>query len=765
MAGKIHINDQTVMKWLKSDGVIAQQVALSLKANNGFNVSSWKHQELVLNFLHGNTVCTPRMPTFTCKKLLEALPGLLGGVPLCPSEEMQVLGELRPCFGNSNQETYAFDSMMQEARSKDAVEHVHQVLEEHLDAPAAQGPAISMSSSVPVSGLAFPSLFPLGTGHYENPRPHSMEWYQWGRALENFYDGRFATHGTFPYFVLNTMHRQQAFEDASLFMHKGPHGRNTTVGDLEELSKGAKVKTFKKLSAFASHTQNSDGYWKRQKNDLLAAIDQLGDPTFFMTNSHADTQCPYLANYIKVHAGIDSGSPRDPTSPWLSDQQRYVVRVNNVVEHPHLVADFFHFKTELMLEYVGSCMGAVAHWGRYEFQMRGSSHLHYFLWCKGAPRMDFLDEWVIDAVQSLGYENQELDEALMQEVVDEVNALSVSRCTAQGGGGEEHKALSYYTQLCTRWNNAWDDVAGIPDSAGHVGHPSATHHVTVPPSVIASRLCDARSGDGVPVVVNDRASVLNSVNRHSSHNANYCLRKAKDNIVYCRFHFPLEIVEPNVPHFRAKAAAGGIQWELYLPINDTVMNMVNAEQSASQRSNVDCKPLVGHFSAVQYACKYATKLESANETFEASLARAFSGYSKHCCAPEGDVEGGTDVKSRPASAAYASFLIQQDGARNWSGQEVAHVLKGIPSTVSSHMFRSFSTSNWHKVRKSTSDEHGVLNPDAPALEHNKWSKYLGRMGVMWSMLSDVDTTQTTLFGGGTTDHHRWDALGMWALPG
>ena len=95
-----------------------------------------------------------------CKKLLEALPGLLGGVSLCPSEEMQVLGELRPCFGNSNQETYAFDSMMQEARSKDAVEHVHQVLEEHLDAPAAQGPAISMSSSkVLVVLLYYLSLF------------------------------------------------------------------------------------------------------------------------------------------------------------------------------------------------------------------------------------------------------------------------------------------------------------------------------------------------------------------------------------------------------------------------------------------------------------------------------------------------------------------------------------------------------------------------------------------------------------------------------
>ena len=48
-------------------------------------------------------------------------------------------------------------------------------------------------------------------------------------------------------------------------------------------------------------------------------MDALGDPTFFMTNSHADTYCPYLAKYIKVHAQIEDGAVNDPENPALND--------------------------------------------------------------------------------------------------------------------------------------------------------------------------------------------------------------------------------------------------------------------------------------------------------------------------------------------------------------------------------------------------------------------------------------------------------------
>ena len=52
------------------------------------------------------------------------------------------------------------------------------------------------------------------------------------------------------------------------------------------------------------------------------------------------------------------------------------------------------------------------------------------------------------------------------------------------------------------------------------------------------------------------------------------------------------------------------------------MNTTNAEQAASQRANVDFKPLIDHFSALEYATKYATKQEKGSKPFDKMIALA-----------------------------------------------------------------------------------------------------------------------------------------------
>jgi hypothetical protein len=207
-------------------------------------------------------------------------------------------------------------------------------------------------------------------------------------------------------------------------------------------------------------------------------------------------------------------------------------------------------------------------------------------------------------------------------------------------------------------------------------------------------------------------------------------------------------MDPNKMHFRAKALSSGVQWELYFPINDPWMNICNPEQSASQRANTDCKPLVGHYSAIQYVCKYATKLETASHTFDTSMARAFTGYKK-----PGDPNVDEDAP-KSASSVYASFLIQQDGSRNWSSQEVAHVLMGIPSTISSHRFRCFSTSGWSKVKKYSSSIDEEEFDGGSALEKNAWEKYLNRASTLANMVDGEDTTVRTLGGELPMDQQR-----------
>ena len=46
-------------------------------------------------------------------------------------------------------------------------------------------------------------------------------------------------------------------------------------------------------------------------------------------------------------------------------------------------------------------MGADAWWSRYEWQSRGSTHAHYFLWFRDAPDVSFLEDWTQQAMAKL----------------------------------------------------------------------------------------------------------------------------------------------------------------------------------------------------------------------------------------------------------------------------------------------------------------------------------------------------------------------------
>ena len=75
-------------------------------------------------------------------------------------------------------------------------------------------------------------------------------------------------------------------------------------------------------------------------------MDSLGDPTFFMTNSHADTYCPYLAKYIKVHAQIADGAVDDPECSHLSKNGLYGVKLRNIIKYPlHSLVVKFAFRS------------------------------------------------------------------------------------------------------------------------------------------------------------------------------------------------------------------------------------------------------------------------------------------------------------------------------------------------------------------------------------------------------------------------------------
>ena len=58
--------------------------------------------------------------------------------------------------------------------------------------------------------LAFPHLFPLVRGDYDEVRRYPLTRRQYAAHLHSFKDGRFAMDARFPYFVLNWLQRTTA---------------------------------------------------------------------------------------------------------------------------------------------------------------------------------------------------------------------------------------------------------------------------------------------------------------------------------------------------------------------------------------------------------------------------------------------------------------------------------------------------------------------------------------------------------------------------
>ena len=98
-------------------------------------------------------------------------------------------------------------------------------------------------------------------------------------------------------------------------------------------------------------------------------VDTLGLPTVFFTHSAADLQWPELARLI---------CPDDPDNSSS--------RSKAVMENP-MFADwfFYHCIVKFMEVFYKGILKATDYWMRFEYQHRGSPHVHGVAWLEDAP--------------------------------------------------------------------------------------------------------------------------------------------------------------------------------------------------------------------------------------------------------------------------------------------------------------------------------------------------------------------------------------------
>ena len=125
---------------------------------------------------------------------------------------------------------------------------------------------------------------------------------------------------------------------------------------------------------FASALRGTCQYWMKQRSRLISMVNTLGLPTVFLTHSAADIHWPELAELI---------CPNNP--------QDRAARTRAVIENPAIADWFFYHRIKLYLHhFYVDILHVVDYWVRFEWQHRGSPHIHGLAWLPNAPDVEKL---------------------------------------------------------------------------------------------------------------------------------------------------------------------------------------------------------------------------------------------------------------------------------------------------------------------------------------------------------------------------------------
>ena len=182
-------------------------------------------------------------------------------------------------------------------------------------------------------------------------------------------DWRFSMHPRFRYLAFNTVMRWRALQAGRVYVNQHPDDARLSIDELQVMV-GHQGEAFSnRVLHYASSLRGTRQYWFKQRSRLITMVDTLGIPTIFFTHSAADHQWPELARLL---------APDDPNSSSS--------RTKAVIENPAVSNWFFSHRIQKYTEtyYIG-IMSVADYWFRFEWQHRGSPHVHGVAWVEGAP--------------------------------------------------------------------------------------------------------------------------------------------------------------------------------------------------------------------------------------------------------------------------------------------------------------------------------------------------------------------------------------------
>ena len=220
--------------------------------------------------------------------------------------------------------------------------------------------------------MAFPKLFPHGTGDFHSSRGgigKSLSFEEWGRFIMCWHDGRFMRHTRFRYWLLDTSLRSMTPGMQRTFFRTHEAATAYTLEDLSK--KDVRKNLLQQMSTATNNLPGSVGERRKMRQELEAMVHQIeAETTDAGENGGAGRipagfctlTCPvykWHQLYESVLKSYPSGAPHDPKA------RQYYERWKS--ESPGLARDAAMKKTFYELNVVNP--GAVAWYCSFKLEM------------------------------------------------------------------------------------------------------------------------------------------------------------------------------------------------------------------------------------------------------------------------------------------------------------------------------------------------------------------------------------------------------------
>ena len=238
--------------------------------------------------------------------------------------------------------------------------------------------------------LAFPALFPLGSGNFSDTRDVRLTWKDYAEARLYNSDRRWAKNPEYIFWLQHNVEAEQVRSSISTFMRKGlkssSKGQFVNAGLLKKHFQGdedviSKIPTYK----FMENIRGSPAYWRKVRSEWIATVDQQGMHTFFLTFSFNDLMYSIPA-IVKLN---NPGGFQNDADLLQYCQDLTWVRKHEILKDDPIIA--VRMYSRYILNVIGKLLkkGMLgpyeSHLGRNEFAQRGSPHSHLMVKTKDAP--------------------------------------------------------------------------------------------------------------------------------------------------------------------------------------------------------------------------------------------------------------------------------------------------------------------------------------------------------------------------------------------